>query len=468
MSSLLSALHSATTSLRTIQTKVSLVSDNIARANDPARTRHVVQQQIDGSGRTTTAYRREIDDALKGQVEVLTAREGQAATQAGYMRELGDLLRTSGGKPLLNSYASGFQSAWKTLESSPESRTAKLQLVQAADRFAGEIRRVSDGVEALGRSMHSDLQRSVAGANGLLKDIAAINEQIGAGLSGNAALSALDRRDQLVKDLNSHIGVRSIARADGRIALFTGSGMMLLDAAPASLSVTGSSVTLSVGGSTTPVNDHLKDGKIGALLAMVRDGSTGNPPTPASDEPTAEIIRKLRSQLDGLAKEFVGETKPGQPPSFRDAYDGAKPVKPGEMSSGFFQGKDRFTLSVNQRLLDDRETIKQSAIAPAVRALNATGRALDADGIKVGDSSYVGMVNAFTGNWMTVAKATNDQHRQEKVARQLVDERHHAKTGVNLDEEIANLQHLQVAYAASARVMQTVKAMHDALASIIR
>lgn len=467
MSSLLSALNSATASLRSVQTNLNLVTNNIAKANDPARTRHTVQQQMDGNGQVTGTYRREIDDALRGQLEALTAREGGTATQAAYMRELGSLLRTTGGKPLLNDHASGFQAAWKTLEASPESRVAQLQLVQSADRFAGEIRRVSVGVEALGRSMQADLRLSVTTVNGLLKEIGALNDTVGSLKQGEAALSAADRRDQLIKELNGHISVRSLARADGRIVLFTRSGMALLDAAPASLSVEGNSVTVAAGGHATPVNGHLLDGKMGALVSMLRDGSTTTPPTPTDGAPTAEIIRKLRSQLDALAKEFTGGTNPGQPRSFRDAYD-AKPAKTGEASSGFFEGKDRFTLSVNRRLLEDKETVKQSAIAPTVRALNAVGRRLDADGLTMTDTSYGGMTNAITGTWMSAAKTVNDLHSQEKTARQLVDERYHAKTGVNLDEEIADLQRLQTAYAASARVMQVVKSMHETLEALIK
>ncbi|BAI72360.1 flagellar hook-associated protein 1 [Azospirillum sp. B510] len=465
MSSLLSALQTATASLRAVQTNVSVVSGNIAKANDPTRTRHVAQQPLDGNGQTATSYRRDADEVLKGQVEALTARESGAATQAGYMRELGGLLRTSGGKPLLNSYASSFQAAWKTLEASPESRTAKIELVRAADRFAGEIRRVSDGVETLGRSMQTDLKNSVAATNGLLKEIAALNERIGSGKDGDAALSAMDRRDQLIKELNGYIGVRSMTRGDGRVALFTGSGMMLLDATPVTLTTDGNSVRLSSG---EAVDGHVKDGKIGALMSMLRDGSTADPPKPADGEPTAEVIRKLRSQLDGLAQGFVGETRPGEPKSFRDAYDEAKPAKSGEAPAGFFQGKDRFTLAVKPSLLDERESVKTSALSPVVRALNATGRQLDADGLKTSDSSYTGMVSAFTGSWATAAKAANDQQGQEKAALQLVDERYHAKTGVNLDEEIATLQQLQTAYAASARILQTVKAMHDTLESLLK
>ena len=63
--SLFAALNSATAGLRTVQTNVKLVSDNIAQANDPNRTRHTAQQSVDASGQViSTTYRREVDKAL--------------------------------------------------------------------------------------------------------------------------------------------------------------------------------------------------------------------------------------------------------------------------------------------------------------------------------------------------------------------------------------------------------------------
>lgn len=94
--SLFAALNSATAGLRTVQTNVKLVSDNIAQANDPNRTRHTAQQSVDASGQViSTTYRREVDKALMAQVMDLTARDGGSQATATYMQQLGDLLRTT-------------------------------------------------------------------------------------------------------------------------------------------------------------------------------------------------------------------------------------------------------------------------------------------------------------------------------------------------------------------------------------
>lgn len=469
MSSLFSALNSATAGLRTVQANVKLVSDNIARADDPTRTRHTVQQTVDGSGQIiNTQYRREVDQALKAQVEELNSRSGGSAVQATYMQQLGDLLRTTNGTPLINDYAAKFQAAWSTLETSPEDETAQYQLVQAADNFAREIRRVSEGVEQLDRNMKTDMDDSLTKVNGLLKDINQINNDIVSLKSqGAAANEVADKRDGLIRELSSYMNIRTVERPDGRVAIFTPSGLGLVDAEPAKLSFDGGNINLQVGNHVTSINGHLTDGKIGALLKMRQDGSLTEPPTVASGDPTTEVIRKLRSQLDQFAQAFTGATKPGEPTSFRDAYDSAI-SRDGEQGEQFFTGNDRFTIAVNAKLLDNTAKVKGSAITDVVAALKAPGRTLTADGLKMTDATYSQMVSGITGTWMATAKSVNDKQTSDKESAQLLTERYHSRTGVNIDEEIAQLQQLQTSYQASARVMQVANAMFDALEAVIR
>lgn len=468
--SLFAALNSATAGLRTVQTNVKLVSDNIAQANDPNRTRHTAQQSVDASGQViSTTYRREVDKALMAQVMDLTARDGGSQATATYMQQLGDLLRTTNGTPLLNDYADKFQAAVKTLATSPENETAQYQLVQAAENFSREIRRVSEGVEQLDRDMKSDITKSVDTVNDLLKQINQINNDTVSLLGqGSAANAVADKRDGLIRELSTYMPVRTVERPDGRLAIFTPSGVALVDAQPANLSYDGGNINLQVGNQVTSINNHLTSGKLGSLIQMRKDGSTTEPPTPASGDPTTEIIRKLRSQLDEYAKAFTGPTRPGEPTSFADAYDESAPAADGEQINQFFTGNDRFTIAVNAKLLDNTAKVKQAAIEGMVTAINAAGRNFNADGLQMKDTSYSAMGSAITGTWMAAAKTANTASESNKASMQLLTERYQSQTGVNIDEEIAQLQQLQTSYQASARVMQVANAMFDALEAVVR
>ncbi len=468
--SLFAALNSATAGLRTVQANVKLVSDNIAQANDPNRTRHTAQQSVDASGQViSTTYRREVDKALMAQVQDLTSRDGGSQVTATYMQQLGDLLRTTNGTPLLNASSDKFQAAIKTLSTSPEDQTAQYQLVQAADNFSREIRRVSEGVEQLDRDITTDTEKSVGTVNDLLKQINQINnDMVSLQGQGSAANAVADKRDGLIRELSTYMGVRTVERPDGRMAIFTPSGLALVDAQPANLSYDGGNINLQVGNQVTSINNHLTTGKLGSLLQMRKDGSTTEPPTAPSGDPTTEVIRKLRSQLDELAKAFTGATKPGEPASFADAYDNAGPAADGEQVTQFFTGTDRFTIAINPKLLDNKAKIKQTAIDDMVAAINAPGRSFSADGLKMADTTYSGMGSAITGTWMAAAKTANAARDSNQASAQLLTERYQSQTGVNIDEEIAQLQQLQTSYQASARVMQVANAMFDALEAVVR
>ncbi len=468
--SLFAALNSATAGLRTVQSSVKLVSDNIAQANDPNRTRHTAQQSVDASGQViSTTYRREVDKALMAQVMDLTARDGGSQATATYMQQLGDLLRTTNGTPLLNDYADKFQAAVKTLSTSPEDETAQYQLVQAADNFSREIRRVSEGVEQLDRDMKTDITKSVDTVNDLLKQINTINNDTVSLLGqGSAANAVADKRDGLIRELSTYMPVRTVERPDGRLAIFTPSGLALVDAQPANLSYDGGNINLQVGNQVTSINNHLTAGKLGSLIQMRKDGSTSEPPVPASGDPAAEVIRKLRSQLDEFAKAFTGPTRPGEPTSFADAYDESAPAADGEQINQFFTGNDRFTIAVNAKLVDNTAKIKRAAIDGMVTAINASGRNFSADGLQLKDTSYSAMGSAITGTWMAAAKSANTASESNKASMQLLSERYQSQTGVNIDEEIAQLQQLQTSYQASARVMQVANAMFDALEAVVR
>jgi len=142
-------------------------------------------------------------------------------------------------------------------------------------------------------------------------------------------------------------------------------------------------------------------------------------------------------------------------------------VKDGEQNFYFFTGKDRFTIAVNPKLLNGEMKIKESAIPAMAEAMSATGRTMTSDGLKLSNTSYARMASSITGLWMSTSGTVSTHLAASKESRDMLEERYVNNTGVNIDEEIANLQQLQTSYAASARVMQVANSMFDALERIV-
>ena len=138
-----------------------------------------------------------------------------------------------------------------------------------------------------------------------------------------------------------------------------------------------------------------------------------------------------------------------------------------ELKSGFFTGTDRFNFQVNQALLDGTQQLKKNAAPDVVAAFNNTDRTFVAAGLTVSGVSYKGMLVNLVGTSISNAKTVADQAKFNSESLTQTEKRYQADVGVNLDEELANLQVLQNAYAASARLLTVVQQLFDTLQAAV-
>lgn len=139
-----------------------------------------------------------------------------------------------------------------------------------------------------------------------------------------------------------------------------------------------------------------------------------------------------------------------------------------ELRSHFFTGSDRFTFQVNQALLDGTQQLKKNAAVDVVNALNSTDRPLTAAGLTLSGVSYKGMITSLVGTSIVNAKFVADLSKFNAESVKQTEQRYQADVSVNLDEEIANLQVLQNAYAASARLLTVIQELFATLQAAIR
>jgi flagellar hook-associated protein 1 FlgK len=76
-------------------------------------------------------------------------------------------------------------------------------------------------------------------------------------------------------------------------------------------------------------------------------------------------------------------------------------------------------------------------------------------------------MSGIVGVNSTNAKTVSDSAKLNAETLELTEQRYHQETGVNLDEELANLQVLQNAYAASARLMTVIQTLFDTLQAAV-
>jgi flagellar hook-associated protein 1 FlgK len=138
-----------------------------------------------------------------------------------------------------------------------------------------------------------------------------------------------------------------------------------------------------------------------------------------------------------------------------------------ELSEGFFTNLDRYTFSVNKELLAGTQQLKKNSAADVVTALNSNDRNFIAVGLSLTNVSYKGLMSGIIGASSTNAKVVSDNAKLNADTLHMTEQRYQQDTGVNLDEELANLQILQNAYAASARLLTVIQTLFDTLQAAV-
>src|SRR5688572_10955423 len=138
-----------------------------------------------------------------------------------------------------------------------------------------------------------------------------------------------------------------------------------------------------------------------------------------------------------------------------------------ELTQGFFTNTDRYTFAVNRELLAGTQQLKKNAAANVVTALNSNDRNFIAVGLSLTNVSYKGLMSGIIGASSTNAKIVSDSAKLNADTLAMTEQRYQQETGVNLDEELANLQLLQNAYAASARLMTVIQTLFDTLQAAV-
>jgi flagellar hook-associated protein FlgK len=138
-----------------------------------------------------------------------------------------------------------------------------------------------------------------------------------------------------------------------------------------------------------------------------------------------------------------------------------------ELSQGFFSSTDRYTFSINKDLLAGTQQLKKNSSPAVVTALNSSDRNFIAVGLSLTNVSYKGLMSGIIGTSSANAKLVSDNAKLNSDSLQMTQQRYQQDTGVNLDEELANLQVLQNAYAASARLITVIQTLFDTLQAAV-
>ncbi|KPF99813.1 flagellar hook-associated protein FlgK [Rhodopseudomonas palustris] len=274
------ALSIAMAGLRANQAAMSLVSSNVANAETPGYVRKTVDQITtasgpSGSGVSIIGVNRELDAYLQSQLRTETSGASYASLRADFLKQLQGLFGDPNSTGTLENSFNSLTAAVRALSTSPDSTSARIGLLNAAQVMSGSLNAMSNGIQALRTGAETGLSDSVTTANNLLQQIASINNNIRTNPAGGtstdaATASLLDQRDQAINQLSQLMDIRVVTDASNQVTIFTGSGMQLAGMQAAKLSFDAQG-TVTPG---TTWSSNAATSQLGSVKVSYPDGST--------------------------------------------------------------------------------------------------------------------------------------------------------------------------------------------------
>ena len=236
------ALSTAMSGLRATQASIALVGSNVANAETPGYVRKTIIQVAGmtgdyGSSVLLNGVERHLYEYLQTQLRTETSGAVYAETRATYLANLqnvyGNPAETGTIEDLFNKLLTAFQG----LSTSPDSQSARISAVSAAQTMAQTLNATTQGIQSLRANAEMGISDSVTTANNAMAQIAFINIQLQSGGKTDASTaSLLDQRDQYITQLSELMDIRTVVNDLNQVTVFTNSGVQLVGTEAAKLS----------------------------------------------------------------------------------------------------------------------------------------------------------------------------------------------------------------------------------------
>jgi flagellar hook-associated protein 1 FlgK len=219
------------------QAKLDTIAHNISNANTPGYSRQDVDLATEGGLYTGAGFygrgvkivtvTRQTNEFLIKELNVNIAAAAGDQTRLDKLKQLESVLPT--GENGLGYAASQVLNAFVDVATQPQDLSARQVALSRAEEWVSRMNTAGNQINAMQEGVLSDLKTSVETINSLTKLIASVNQDVAKYTgSGHTPNDLLDKRDQLVRDLNQQVQVSTVEADDGTLSVFMGGGQLLV------------------------------------------------------------------------------------------------------------------------------------------------------------------------------------------------------------------------------------------------
>lgn len=479
------ALNNAMTGLRAAGRATQVVSSNLSNVLTQGyapRSLELSSQSLGGIGGVRIdGILRNVDPALISDRQLASAAYSNHSTTLNFMSDLEGLVGTPDQIGALTQQISAFESSLITAASRPDAPDRLLGAVNAARDLTTSVNEMSMGVQNLRTRADQSIGTQVSRLNDALSELQTLNGQItSAQVRGADDASFMDYRQKLVDEISEMVPVKTVSRANGAIALFTSGGAILIDGKaaeigfePVNLIAAGMSLEA---GSLSGLTVNGVDVRTGPDNGALRGGSLS-----AQFEIRDQLAPDAQDQLDAVARDLV------------ERFEALAPISPsgGALPGLFTDNGSRFdvleeiglagrlTLNHNIDPRQGGETWKlRDGLAETTPGDVGDARLLHSFAEVLSDARQPGSGNFGTGSFSAVnlsstmmslfatERTSSEQHLSFASSQLNELTQQELANGVDSDAELQRLILIEQAYAANARMIQTVDEMMQTLLRI--
>jgi flagellar hook-associated protein FlgK len=464
------SLQNALTGLQAAQANLAVISSNITNAQTPGYSRETVPLSTQivgnvGAGVLVGVTQRQVDDNLAASARQQDTAASAASTTDSYFQQIQNLSGQVNSGNSLGDVFNKFSSALQTLSTSPEDPIAQQSAVATGQSLAEKLNSMSSGIQQIRAGADNQIATDVQTVNTQLQNIAQYNAAITHDKATGQSTAALeDQRDQSLDQIAKLMGVQDFVRPDGTMVVLTNTGKVLVDSNPQTLSYTASG-SVTAGTTLSPlkvgnidITSDTTTGEIGSLLSM-RDTQLPNL-TAELNQFTNNLFTAAQSANLGTANSGLGATNDA-----KHFFAGIDLINGVDNAATIQVHPD---LVSNPSLLDGPSANPDPSISQALsNAVNAPIAFAAAgnfgNGTTVTLSAYAGQI---LGQTASSAAAASDNSKFQTNLQSSFNARASSVSGVNVDQELADLTVFQNMYAASAHVLSAVDNMLSTLMQI--
>jgi flagellar hook-associated protein 1 len=446
-------LNAAVNALTAHRTALELAGQNVANANTPGYTRQRADLtaiggqgqpaiyalwQGAGSGVQVADISRLRDSFADARDRTEHARGGYLDTMQTSMDQVEQLINEPSGDGL-QSQLQNFWSAWHDVANNPGNPAVRTQMLGQAQTVAIALNDAHNGVNSIWVATRGQLDDLVTDINTTANSIADLNQAVvRARTSGSNGNELADRRDQLVMHLADIAGATAAGRADGSVDVFIGGSTLVNGITVRSLAATGAN-SLD-GAASAPVKVAWSD--------------TGDPVT-SYDGKLSATMETLVSTLPGAAASLDGVA--GTLASTVNAQHASGYDLDGAAGGTFFSGTGAGSIQV--AITDPRLVAASSTPGGSLDGGNADTLAQLASATNGADNTY----RTFVANLGSATSTIHQRAAMQSSLTNTADNEVTAASGVNLDEEMADMLRFQRGYEAASRVLTSIDSTLDTL-----